>query len=1072
MAAPSAVAVVAVGLGIGGGVASAASGSVTWDDGSERITRTISEVNPAAGDTITVKNVFDRTGGVVEYIQAVKDVHPTCLTYVAGSAKVDGSAQNLESQGPDFARVTGSWALYPSISPNLRTYEFSYKVGADCARGVALSSSLYYSGTLGSGNYPDKGPAITVRKNVSVTTLAAVSGAQVGQATTLSATVTGGANGDVVEFYDGATKLGTGALNNGVATYSWTPVAGAHSLVAKYLATGVADASQSAAQNVTVSVPDVATQTSVTVPATATTGVAVDLKATVTPAPSGGTVQFKDGAANLGGPVNVVNGVATLPQTFATAGAKSITAVFSGVAGFSGSTSAAANIAVSVPDVATQTSVTVPATASTGQSVDLTATVTPAPSGGSVQFKDGDTNIGAPVDAAGGSVTLPFTFATAGAKSITAVFSGVAGFSGSTSAAANIAVSVPDVATQTSVTAPATASTGQAVDLTATVTPAPSGGSVQFKDGGTNIGGPVNLTNGVATLSQTFATAGAKSITAVFSGVAGFQGSTSAPANIAVSVPDVATQTSVTVPATASTGQAVDLTATVTPAPTSGTVQFKDGAANLGGPVTLVNGEATLSHAFDAAGAKSITAVFSGAAGFSGSTSAAANIAVSVPDVATQTSVTVPATASTGQSVDLTATVTPAPSGGSVQFKDGGTNIGGPVNLTNGVATLSQTFATAGAKSITAVFSGAAGFQGSTSAAANIAVSVPDVATQTSVTVPATASTGQAVDLKATVTPAPTSGTVQFKDGGTNLGGPVNLVNGEATLSHAFDAAGAKNITAVFSGAAGFTGSTSAAANIAVSVPDVATQTSVTVPATASTGQSVDLKAVITPAPSGGTVQFKDGDTNIGAPVDAAGGSVTLPFTFATAGAKSITAVFSGVAGFSGSTSAPANIAVSVPDVATQTSVTVPATASTGQAVDLKATVSPAPTSGTVQFKDGGTNLGGPVNVVNGEATLSHAFDAAGAKSITAVFSGAAGFSGSTSAAANIAVSVPDVATQTSVTAPATASTGQAVDLTATVTPAPTSGTVQFKDGAANLGGPVTLVNGVATLSQTFASAG
>ncbi|WP_027503355.1 Ig-like domain-containing protein, partial [Rhodococcus sp. UNC363MFTsu5.1] len=396
VAAVSAVSVAALGLGAGG-VASAAPGSVTWDDGNERITRTISDVTPAAGDTVTSTTVFDRTGGVVEYIQQVKDVHPPCLTYVDGSAKVDGSPRGLDSQGADFAKVAGSWALYPQISPNLRTFEFSYKVGADCARGVPLMTTVHYSGTLGSGTYDGKGPTVTVRKNASTTMLAAVANAQVGQAATLSATVTGGANGDTVEFYDGTTKLGTGTLNNGTATYAWTPTAGgAHALSAKFLATAQAEGSQSAPQNVSVSVPDEATTTTLTVPATANVGAAVELKATVAPAAASGTVQFKDGAANIGGPVAVNAGVATLSHTFAGAGAKSITAVYSGGAGFTGSTSVAATVTVSVPDEATTTTVTVPATANVGAAVELKATVAPAASG-TVQFKDGATNIGGPV---------------------------------------------------------------------------------------------------------------------------------------------------------------------------------------------------------------------------------------------------------------------------------------------------------------------------------------------------------------------------------------------------------------------------------------------------------------------------------------------------------------------------------------------------------------------------------------------------------------------------------------------------------------------------------------------------
>ena len=62
----------------------------------------------------------------------------------------------------------------------------------------------------------------------------------------------------------------------------------------------------------TVSAPDAATTTTLTVPATANVGAAVELKATVAPAAAAGTVQFKDGAANIGGPIALNAGVATL----------------------------------------------------------------------------------------------------------------------------------------------------------------------------------------------------------------------------------------------------------------------------------------------------------------------------------------------------------------------------------------------------------------------------------------------------------------------------------------------------------------------------------------------------------------------------------------------------------------------------------------------------------------------------------------------------------------------------------------------------------------------------------------
>jgi hypothetical protein len=67
----------------------------------------------------------------------------------------------------------------------------------------------------------------------------------------------------------------------------------------------------------------------------------VSLFATVTPATAAGTVQFKDGIANLGNPVIVSNGAASGTTSTLTVGAHQLTAVFTPTdqAVFSSSTS-------------------------------------------------------------------------------------------------------------------------------------------------------------------------------------------------------------------------------------------------------------------------------------------------------------------------------------------------------------------------------------------------------------------------------------------------------------------------------------------------------------------------------------------------------------------------------------------------------------------------------------------------------------------------------------------------------------------------------------------------------------
>ncbi|WP_430335111.1 Ig-like domain-containing protein [Rhodococcus sp. ACT016] len=619
--------VVAAGMG----AASAAPGSLTWDDGNSRFTRTVSNTTPNEGDIVTVSTKFERTGGVVEWLQAVKDLHPTCFTYVSGNTS------NPDVK-PDYVRVAGNWPVYPNISPKSQTFEFSYRVGADCERGVPLMTTMHYSGSLGDGTYQNKGPTITVSKNTSSTSLAAVSGAQVGKPVTLSATVTGAAQGDSVDFYDGTTKLGSGALDgSGVATFSWTPsAAGARSLQAKYLGSARANASDSVVQSVTVSVPDVVTSTTVQAPATAQTGTAVTLTATVSPANASGTVQFRDGGVNIGSPMQVANGVASLQYTFTTAGGHDITAVYSGAPGFAGSTaSQAQTVTVSVPDVATTTTLQVPATADLGTVAVFTATVSPANASGTVQFKDGADDIGSPVAVSNGKAQLSHTFTVAGNHSISAVFTGGTGFLGSTAAAKNVIATnppAPDVQTTTTVTVQASAQTGAAVAVTASVTPSNATGTVQFADNGVNIGSPVQVANGVASLQHTFTTAGTHSITAVLTPGTGFAGSTATAQTVQVSDPaptDVATTTEVTGPATATVGQAASLAAKVTgAAQLTGTVQFYDGETPLGAGVPVNNGVAVLQHTFTTSGAHVIKAVYSGGAGSLASTSAPQTVQV------------------------------------------------------------------------------------------------------------------------------------------------------------------------------------------------------------------------------------------------------------------------------------------------------------------------------------------------------------------------------------------------------------------------------------------------------------
>ena len=584
---------------------------------------------------------------------------------------------------------------------------------------------------------------------------------------------------------------------------------------------------------------------------------------------------------------------------------------------------------------------------------------------------------------------------------------------------------VPDVETTTTVSAPANAATGAEVTLTANVAPQNASGTVQFTANGSNIGSPVTVSNGLATLPHTFATAGSYAVGAAFTGdrIRCLHCGADAKRH-----GDGSGRTTTTEPRSrrSGDGHSGGPDGERRSAECGGSVQFQDNGTDIGQPVTVSNGVATLSHQFTSAGSHSITATFTGGAGFAGSTAGAQTVTVTdpvVPDTETTTTVTAPGTAETGSSVTLSAAVAPVPTGGTVQFKVAGSDVGTPVNVDGtGHASMPYTFNAEGSYAVTAVYSGTTGFAGSTASAQNVAVSDPapsDVETALGVTVPATAETGAAVDLSASVTPANAAGTVQFSVNGAPVGAPVTVSGGTATYTHTFAAAGSFNVTAAFTGAVGFTDSAAPAQTIAVSDPtpvEADTTTMLNVPGNAKTGESEDLYATVYNAataevvPSGGTVEFFDGATSIGtAPV--VDGVATLAHTFTAAGTHTITATFSGATGFAGSNAGAKQVVVTVPtvaDVETATVVTVPANATAGTSVQLSAQVTGAgdvPVTGTVQFFDGANPIGDAVTVVNGTAVLNHTFTTSGAHSIHAEFNGGQGIANSTSGSQTVQVS-------------------------------------------------------------------
>ncbi|MGI8667280.1 MAG: beta strand repeat-containing protein [Jatrophihabitans sp.] len=545
--------------------------------------------------------------------------------------------------------------------------------------------------------------------------------------------------------------------------------------------------------------------------------------------------------------------------------------------------------------------------------------------------------------------------------------------------------------------------------------------------------------------------------------------------------PVTATATSTTLSATpnpSTVGQSVTFAAVATGADSShpaGTVQFKDGSANLGAPITVnAGGSASLSNSALAQGTHSVTAVFTpSGTGYTGSTSAAVSQLVnSVPTATvTQTVLTVsPSSPVTTPTVStLSATVTPAGATGTVQFLDGSASIGAPVQLSGGTAQTSTTLAV-GSHSLTARFvpTDSTAFTGSVSPASTYLVNpLPAQTTSTSINVspagPVTA--GDLVTVTATVVPATAPGAFQFYDGSTPIGMPAGSSSAGAQWVTSSLSVGSHTLSAKFlpTNPTDFGSSTANPVTLVVKPAPVATGTSVSISPTAKAieGSSLTYRASLSPAAAAGSVQFAEDGLPIGSPVAVAGGAAALPATASGLGNHTITASFTptDAANYVAS-SGSATLTVIAPATPTSTDlqVTPAGPVDFGTGVTLTATVPTTGATGSIRFLDG-TVLLNTVALTGGSANLTTTALASGSHSLSATYLPADTdlFTGSNSATTTLVVNPQASSTTLSSTPAGLVSQGSPVHLTASLAPGTATGTVQFLDGALPLGtAPVT----------------
>lgn len=355
-----------------------------------------------------------------------------------------------------------------------------------------------------------------------------------------------------------------------------------------------------------------------------------------------------------------------------------------------------------------------------------------------------------------------------------------------------------------------TAVFGQAVTLVAIVTPAtyttvPTG-TVTFKDGATTLGTTALIGGGVATLTVTnLSVSGSPhSLTAVYSGDATYDTSTSVP--VTLTITPAATTTNLTSSANPSAfGQPVTFTATVTPTPPgggtpTGSVTFTiDGTPQA--PVPLVGNQASITLSSLSVGNHTVTATYTNSDGnYTGSTSNTVTQVVGKAGTTTTLSSS-PNPSNPGQTVNFTATVIPVSPGagtptGTVTFTiDGAPQA--PVALVGNTATFMTSTLTAGTHTVTATYSGDTNFNSSTSNTVTQVVSatINTSLTATPAVIKLDLNTGQFFipKLSATLTNTSTSAGIPGKTitftaspltGPVTLGTAVTDATGTATLTN------------------------------------------------------------------------------------------------------------------------------------------------------------------------------------------------------------------------------------------------------------------------------------------------
>ena len=418
-----------------------------------------------------------------------------------------------------------------------------------------------------------------------------------------------------------------------------------------------------------------------------------------------------------------------------------------------------------------------------GQSVTLTAVLSPftvgppttTTNGEAVKFYSGTTLLGSGTLSAGVAV-LTTTALAMGTDSLTAVFPGDSNYNPSTSN--TVTATVANILLSSS---PNPSIYKQSVTFTATL-PFTKTGVVTFFDGATNIGTGV-ISGTTATLTTSTLTVGSHNMTAQVN---------SDSSSVLVQVVNKApTTVSVSTSGPSTYGDPVTITATV-PAGVTGTITFTSGTLTLGSG-TVNSGVVSITTSILPPTSDLITATYGGDANYSSAVGTVTQTVAKATTTSTLTSSLNPSLP--GSPVTFTDTL-PNNVTGTVTFTNGATTLGtSPVS--NGIATLTTSTLPLGSDVITATYSGDGNFS---SSVATLTQTVAKASPTLTVSTSGPSTFGQSVTITASVPAGPT-GTITITSGGVTLGsGTITSSNGTVAITTTTLPVGSDLITATYNG--------------------------------------------------------------------------------------------------------------------------------------------------------------------------------------------------------------------------------------------------------------------------------